>query len=60
MGFCCNGFGWGSWMGWGGSVLSVVFFAGALVLLGLGTVWLIRQLGRRPLAQGADVEKVPG
>jgi len=47
MGFCCNGFGWGSWMGWGGRwigpLLGVALFAGVLVLLGLATVWIVRQ-----------------
>jgi uncharacterized membrane protein len=52
MGFCCNGFGWGGWGAWGslgtvGLVLNVVFFVGVLAVLGLGTVWLVRQRGRR-------------
>ena len=58
MGFCCNGFGWGGWEAWGGLgtvglILNVVFFAGVLAVLGLGTVWLVRQLSRRPAASGA-------
>lgn len=61
MGFCCNGFGWGRWGAWGGLgtvglVLNVVFFVGILALLGLGTVWLVRQLGRRPVAPQARVD----
>ena len=44
MGFCCNGFGWGGWSAWGGLgtiglVLSLVFFVGVLVVLGVGTPW---------------------
>lgn len=60
MGFCCNGFGWGSWMGWGGGwvglILNMVFFAGVLVVLGLGAVWLARQLRGRPLAVGGETD----
>ncbi|MBU0702420.1 MAG: SHOCT domain-containing protein [Chloroflexi bacterium] len=52
MGFCCNGFGWGSWMGWGGGwvglILNLVFFVSLLAALGLGTAWLVRQFNRRP------------
>jgi len=52
MGFCCNGLGWGGWGTWGslgiiGPILSLVLFVGVLAALGLGTVWLVRQLGRR-------------
>ena len=56
MGFCCNGFGWGSWMGWGGLILNLVFFVGMLAVLGLGTGWLVRRLGRRPLAPATGTD----
>lgn len=51
MGWCWNGFGWGSWgsMGSVGLILNLVFFVGVLALLGLGTAWLVRQL-RQPTA----------
>lgn len=57
MGFCCNGFGWGAWGGLGilGSILGLVFFVSVVGLLGLGTVWLVRQLSRRPAASEAEV-----
>ena len=50
MGWCYNGFGWGGWGTWGslgtlGLILNPVLFVG---VLGLGTAWLVRQLGRRP------------
>ena len=48
MGWCWNSLGWGGT--WGGLILNAVFFAGMLVVLGLGTVWLVRRLGRGPLA----------
>ena len=60
MGFCGHGLGWGSWMGWGGGwigmILPLVFFVGLLVLFGLGTALLARQLRRRPAvaASGED------
>jgi len=49
MGSCC-GFGWGG-LGWGGMglvgpILSLVFFVGLLAMLGLGTVWVVRQFSR--------------
>jgi hypothetical protein len=52
MGFCWNGFGWGAWGGLGiiGLIAKLVYFAGLLAVLGLGTVWLVRQLSRRPMA----------
>ena len=61
MGFCCNGFGWGGWGTWGGLgtiglILNLVFFVGVLAVLGVGTVWLARRLGRRPLAPAAGVD----
>jgi len=60
MGFCCNGFGWGSWMDWGGGwvglILNLVFFAGVLVVLGFGAAWLVRQLRGRPLAVGGETD----
>ncbi len=53
MGWCYNGFGWGGWGTWGslgtlGLILNLVLFVGVLAVLGLGTTWLVRQLGRRP------------
>jgi uncharacterized membrane protein len=56
MGFCCNGFGWGGTGG--GLILNLVFFVGMLAVLGVGTVWLVRQLGRRPLAPAAGVDSL--
>ena len=60
MRFCCNGFGWGGWMPWGGTwgglVLNLVFFVGVLAVLGVGTVWLVRLLGRRPTGSEAGVD----
>lgn len=57
MGFCYNGFGWGTWGGLGilGLILNLVFFAGLLAMLGLGTAWLVRQLSHRPAASEARV-----
>ena len=56
MGFCGNGVGLGSWMGWGGGwggmILPLAFFVGMLVLLGLGAVLLARQLRGRPVVAG--------
>ncbi|MDY7075629.1 MAG: SHOCT domain-containing protein [Chloroflexota bacterium] len=50
MGFGCNGFGWGGWMGMGGGwiglILNVALFTGALILVGLAVAWLIRQFRR--------------
>ena len=42
-------------MPWGGlgilgPILNLMFFAGLLGVLGLGTAWLVRQLSRRPMA----------
>ena len=52
MGFCCRGFGWGGWMGWGGGwiglLLNVALFVGVLILLGLAAAWI----ARRRLAAG--------
>ena len=53
MGWCYNGFGWGGWGTWGslgtlGLILNLVLFVGVLAVLGLGTAWLVRQLGHRP------------
>jgi putative membrane protein len=45
MGVCCGGLGWGG-MGLVGLLLSLVFFAGMVGVLGLGAVWVIRQVGR--------------
>jgi uncharacterized membrane protein len=61
MGFCCNGFGWGGWGTWGslgtiGLVLNLVFFVGMLAVVGVGTVWLVRQFGRRPAARQAELD----
>ena len=50
MGFCCRGFGWGGWMGWGGGwiglLLNLALFAGVLILLGLAAAWIARQFRR--------------
>ena len=46
MGMCWNGFGW-SGMGAVGPILHLVFFVSVLVVLGLGTTWLVRQF-RQP------------
>jgi len=49
MGWCWNGFSWGSW-GLGESIvaiLSLVFVAGVLAVLGLTIAWLVRQVNRR-------------
>jgi uncharacterized membrane protein len=58
MGFCCNGFGWGGWMGmgggWIGMILNVALFAGVLALLVLAVVWFARQF-RRTTPTGATV-----
>ena len=60
MGFCCNGFGWGGWMGmgggWIGMILNVALFASALTLLGLAVVWFARQFRRTtPTVETAPV-----
>jgi uncharacterized membrane protein len=39
-----------------GLILNVVFFAGLLALLGLGTVWLVRQMRRRSPAPAAGLD----
>lgn len=49
MGWPCNGFGWRglgnrSGMGSIAPILTLAFFAGVLIVLGLTSVWLIRQL----------------
>jgi uncharacterized membrane protein len=58
MGWCWNSPGLGSWgnMGIVGPIFNLVFFVGVLAVLGLGTVWLIRQVGRRPAdsSKGTD------
>ena len=50
MGFGCDGFGWGGWMGMGGGwiglILNAVLFAGVLALLALAVVWFARQFRR--------------
>jgi uncharacterized membrane protein len=50
MGFCCDGFGWGGWIGmgggWIGMILNVALFAGVLALLTLAAVWFARQFRR--------------
>jgi uncharacterized membrane protein len=57
MGFCCDGFGWGGWMGMGGGwislILNVVMFAGVLALLALAVVWFARQFRRTTPAETA-------
>ncbi len=54
MGFCGNGFGWGAWGGLGtiGLVLNLILFAALLIVLGLGTAWLVRQVVRKPAGLG--------
>jgi uncharacterized membrane protein len=49
MGWCWNGFGWGSWgsMGIIGSVLNLMFVVGVVAVLGLTIAWLVRQVNRR-------------
>jgi uncharacterized membrane protein len=52
MGWCWNGFGWGSW-GLGESIVAIlglVFVAGVLAVLGLTIAWLVRQVNRRSTA----------
>jgi uncharacterized membrane protein len=61
MGGCCGGFGWGGWGTWGGLgivglILNLVVFVGVLAVLGLGTFWLVRQLGRRPVPPDIRVD----
>jgi uncharacterized membrane protein len=61
MGLCCNGFGWGGLGAWGGLgtvrlILNVVFFVGVLALLGLGTIWLVRQMRLRSPAPAAGLD----
>jgi uncharacterized membrane protein len=58
MGFCWNGFGWGGWGGLGtaGLIPNVLFFVAVLVVLGVGTAWLVRRLSRSPLAPAAGVD----
>ena len=58
MGFCRNGFSWGAWGGLGiiGLIVKLVYFAGLPAVLGLGTVWLVRQLSRRPMAPTERVD----
>lgn len=53
MGWCWNDFGWGG-MGGIGLILNLVFFAGILVVLGLGTTWLVRQIRRPTASQAGD------
>lgn len=57
MGFCCNGLGWGGWMGMGGGwiglILNVALFAGVLALLGLAVTWFARQFRRATPAETA-------
>lgn len=61
MGYCWSGLGWGAWGGLGmaGAILSIVLFAGMLALLGLGAVWIARQLGR-PATLPATTEDALG
>lgn len=61
MGWCCSGLGWGGWGAWGGLgliglILNLVLFVGVLVVLGGGTVWLVRQLSRGASARGAGMD----
>lgn len=55
MRWCGNSLGWGGWgsMGSTGLILNLVFFVGALVVLGLGSVWLVRQF-RQPATSRAE------
>jgi len=51
MGWGCSGLGWGGWGAWGGLglvglILNGVLVLGLLAILGGGTVWLVRRLGR--------------
>jgi uncharacterized membrane protein len=41
-------------MGGIGLILNLVFFAGILVVLGLGTTWLVRQIRRPTASQTGD------
>ena len=52
MGGCCSGFGWVAWGGLGtiGLILNLVLFVGLLVMLGIGSVWLVRQVRHRSSA----------
>jgi uncharacterized membrane protein len=56
MGSCWNGFGWGGWgsTGFVSPILYLVFFVGALALLGLGTTWLVRQLRQSTVSRIAS------
>jgi uncharacterized membrane protein len=49
MGWCWNGFGWGSWANTGivGLILNLVFVVAILAVLGLTIAWLVRQVNRR-------------
>jgi putative membrane protein len=47
MWFRCDGLGWG---GWAGGIVGWAIFVGTLILVGIGVVWLARQLRRAPLA----------
>jgi uncharacterized membrane protein len=61
MGWCWNGFSWGGWgsMGGIGMILNLVLFAGVLVVLGLGTAWLVRQIRRPAVSRaGGDVLEI--
>jgi len=57
MGFCCNGLGWGRWMGWGGgwvgAILGLALLAAALAVVGLVAVWVVRKMRRGGVASGA-------
>ncbi len=58
MGFCCNGFGWGGWGSLGilGLVLNLVLFMGVLVMLGLGTAWLVRLFSPQGARRGGGMD----
>jgi uncharacterized membrane protein len=45
MGVYCGGLGWGGMAGVG-PLLSLVFFAGVIGVLGLGAVWVVQQVWR--------------
>jgi uncharacterized membrane protein len=53
-GWWTSGWGGGPWGSWGGTlgilglILNLVLFLGLLALLGVGIIWLARQIGRAP------------
>ena len=62
MGHCCGGFGWGhlgGGMGILGLLLSLLIVAGLSLALGLGILWAVRTLRRRPVGAAPDVGMDP-